>query len=116
MSGTPELTITVPCATYGGRGYLETARGIPCTGCGGYQTVRTPVTCAGCRWWGKVADVDEAYGACTLSVWIPNTSLPNTIHRVSVCEEFEDLASASLFTHGTYGCLSWTAKEATNGS
>ena len=85
MSGTPELTVTVPCATCGGGGgRLPLNRsyryaGVHCSACHGRGVTRTPVTCAGCLHHGR-------YGVCD------KTGYP---------------------TGDDFGCTDWTAKEAT---
>lgn len=102
MSGTPELTITVPCATCGGSGLVrfwgdETVAVIvqpimtrdthKCPTCNGTGVTRTPVTCAGC----KHADTTDPW---------------SEKHRVWCFEHDHEFDA-------TFGCLSWTAKEAT---
>ena len=98
MSGTPELTVTVPCATCGGckrvryvndkiipvqQHSLVTRDTHPCPHCVD-GTVRTPVTCAGCRY------------------------LRRTIAGLPVCAKLnrEDITD-------DWGCKAWRPKEAT---
>jgi len=106
VSGTPELTITVPCATCGGTGTVteQALMRVSATGavimgtgyrkcdCDGTGVTRTPVTCASCRYWtqGTTEDGDKDYhGDCF--IWGINTRLD-------------------------FGCKAWTAKEATDGN
>ena len=97
VNGTSELTVSVPCATCGGTGIAE--RIVPgptlgngstfitvCWDCNGTGVNRTPVTCAGCRWYEADSDGD-------MYCW-----------------------SLGIFSSSNWGCLSWTAKEATDGN
>jgi len=89
MSGTPELTITVTCATCGGTGKRYAGDGEyrvaigDCDDCD-KGVVRTPVSCASCRWW----------------------------HKSHYCD-----GPIEVYQCGPdHGCLEWTAKEATDGN
>jgi len=93
VSGTPELTISVPCATCGGTGkdrdqYPKNF--YQCADCKGTGVTRTPVSCAGCRH----ADTDDPWSG-EKRVW---------------CFQHDHEFDA------TFGCLSWTAMEATDGN
>ena len=93
--GTPELTVTVPCATCGGTGGKyqhysadRTSQYVPCPTCNGTGVTRTPVTCAGCRWYAGDDD-----GICV-------------VRNVENLIEMESM----------FGCLLWEPKEATDGN
>ena len=86
MIGTPELTISVPCATCGGTGkdrdqYPKNF--YQCADCKGTGVVRTPVSCASCAEW---SDGDKE------------------------CDV------VGMYTPGDFGCALWTAKGATDGN
>jgi len=94
--GTPELTILVPCATCGGKGRIRETFTNPdgqlkvaghCYDCYGTGVTRTPVTCAGCEWWRDIP-----------------------LAEVPLCIQL------NRQTKSDWGCLSWTAKEATDGN
>lgn len=100
MSGTPELTVTVPCATCGGTETIyrsgrfddtgevfTSTRGCPdCTD----GTVRVAVSCASCLWAERQGDFGDL-----------------------VCTEPDHNGEGVM---STFGCLDWTAKEGTDGN
>jgi len=61
-----------------------------CPTCAGNSVVRTPVTCAGCLWAERQGDFGDL-----------------------VCTEPDHNGEGVM---STFGCMDWTAKEATNGN
>ena len=91
--------MTVPCATCGGTkrvsqktkiGGGSVIVGGKCQACDGTGVTRTPVTCAGCKWWNvPVYQIQDGYGRCY---------------------------PLEIRTKDDWGCKLWTAKEATDGN
>lgn len=97
MIGTPELTVPVPCATCGGTGKTKLAPAFDwfgtCLRCSGTGVTRTPVTCAGCRWYSAT---ERVLGLCM--------------------GPYDEIPASGQIVSKVWGCLSWTAKEGTDGN
>lgn len=102
MTGNPELTITRPCPTCGGTGKLpDTVLSVaighisdrPCPDCE-QGVVRVAVNCAGCKYYFVSNEPSDPtyYGWC----------------------DHPDMKAMDVLP--TWGCLSWQAKEATDGN
>jgi len=84
-----------------------------CSTCNGMGVTRTPVTCAGCRWW---QHLEDGWGVCL------RTEVDSETHRPLESDSLafvwgESLdGQCALMTAATHGCTMWTAKEATDGN